>query len=211
MTQENERTATRDVDAARMRARRQRDLIVGRVRPTKDDLEGARNRRIKDVIAPGLDVLFCGINPGLYSGAVGHHFARPGNRFWPALHESGFTPRLLTPYDERELLDLGLGITNLVNRATARADELDADELQRGAVALRRKVLRSRPRFLAILGVGAFRVAFGPGDAVGQQRELIGSTRVWLLPNPSGLNAHYQLPDLARLFGHLRRVVDRDR
>ena len=162
-------------------------------------------------MAPGLDVLFCGINPGLYSGAVGHHFARPGNRFWPALHASGFTPRLLTPYDERELLDLRLGITNLVNRTTARADELDAGELRRGAGTLRKKVLRNRPRFLAVLGLSAFRIAFGRrGRGVGPQLEAIGSTRVWLLPNPSGLNAHYQLPDLARLFGRLRAAVDED-
>lgn len=142
---------------------------------------------------------------------MGHHFARPGNRFWRALHESGFTPRLLTPYDERELLDLGLGITNLVNRTTARADEVGEGELRRGAATLRRKILRNRPRFLAVLGLSAFRVAFGPTDAVGPQQESIGSTRVWLLPNPSGLNAHYQLPDLARLFADLRRVVEEHR
>ena len=188
---------------------RSEDSSAARTRPTTQDLEAARDRRIKDVMGPGLDVLFCGINPGLYSGAVGHHFARPGNRFWPALYESGFTPRLLTPYDERDLLELGLGITNLVNRTTARADELTADELRSGAATLRRKVLRNRPRWLAVLGLSAFRVAFGrPGRGVGPQQESIGSTRVWLLPNPSGLNAHYQLPDLARLFGELRRAAE---
>ena len=179
-----------------------------RPRPTKEELEAARDKRIKDVIAPDLNVLFCGINPGLYSGAVGHHFARPGNRFWPALHAGGFTPRLLTPYDERELLRLGLGITNLVNRTTARADELSQDELRRGAQALRRKVLRYEPRILAVLGLSAWRIAFDkPGGGIGPQDEAIGETRVWLLPNPSGLNAHYQLPDLARLFGELRRAA----
>ena len=130
-------------------------------RPTKEELEAARDKRIKDVIAPDLDVLFCGINPGLYSGATGHHFARPGNRFWPALHLSGFTDRLLSPYEERELLQHGLGITNLVNRTTARADELTDDELKRGGQSLRRKILRHRPSILAVLGVSAFRIAFG--------------------------------------------------
>ena len=187
-------------------------LDATRPRPTKEQLEAARGRRIADVIAPDLAVLFCGINPGLYSGAVGHHFARPGNRFWPALHAGGFTPRLLTPYDERELLGLGLGITNLVNRTTARADELTAEELRRGAAALRRKVLRHRPRVLAVLGLSAYRIAFGrPGSGVGPQEQAIGSTRVWLLPNPSGLNAHYQLPDLAVLFDRLRRTVHEGR
>lgn len=182
------------------------DSAPDRPRPTRAQLEAARGRRIADVIGPGLHILFCGINPGLYSGAVGHHFARPGNRFWPALHAGGLTPRLLSPYEERELLELGLGITNLVNRTTARADELEAEELRRGASRLRRKVLEHRPRVLAVLGLSAYRIAFGrPGSGVGRQHEAIGETRVWLLPNPSGLNAHFQLPDLARLFAELRR------
>ena len=177
--------------------------------PSREELEAARDKRIKDVIRPDLDVLFCGINPGLYSGATGHHFARPGNRFWPALHLAGFTDRLLTPYEERDLLSQRLGITNLVNRTTARADELSPEELVRGALALRRKILRHRPAFLAVLGLGSFRIAFGrPGSGIGLQNELIGDTKVWLLPNPSGLNAHYQLPDLARLFGELRRAAE---
>ena len=177
-------------------------------RPTKAELEAARDKRIRDVIAPGLDVLFCGINPGLYSGAIGHHFGRPGNRFWPALHLGGFTPRQLTPYDERELLDHGAGITNLVSRTTARADELDAEELRRGGASLRRKVLRYRPKFLAVLGLSSYRIAFGkPGSGVGLQPDRIGETRVWLLPNPSGLNAHYQLPELGRLFADLREAA----
>jgi TDG/mug DNA glycosylase family protein len=177
-------------------------------RPTKAELEAARDKRIRDVIAPGLDVLFCGINPGLYSGAIGHHFGRPGNRFWPALHLGGFTDRQLTPYDERELLDRGVGITNLVSRTTARADELSPQELKRGGINLRRKVLRNRPRFLAVLGLSSYRIAFGnPTSGIGHQPERIGETKVWLLPNPSGLNAHYQLPDLARLFADLRRAA----
>jgi double-stranded uracil-DNA glycosylase len=161
--------------------------------------------KIADVIAPGLDVLFCGINPGLYSGATGNHFARPGNRFWPALHLSGFTPRQLHPSEKEDLLALGLGITNVVGRTTARADELTTDEIVAGGRALRRKVKKYAPRYLAVLGLGAYRTAFGLKDAaVGPQPESIGETKVWLLPNPSGLNAHYQLPALAEEFARLK-------
>ena len=158
------------------------------------------------MIADNLDVLFCGINPGLYSGAVGHHFARPGNRFWPALHRSGFTSRLLGPFEERELLHENLGVTNIVRRTTARADELTDDELRRGAQALRRKVRKYGPKWLALLGLGAYRIGFGDAKAsVGPQEITIGPTRVWLLPNPSGLNAHYQLDELAARFAELER------
>ncbi|MDQ4026403.1 MAG: G/U mismatch-specific DNA glycosylase [Actinomycetota bacterium] len=177
-------------------------------RPTRDDLAAAYGVKIPDVIAPGLDVLFCGINPGLYSGATGNHFARPGNRFWPALHLSGFTPRQLHPSQKEELLALGLGITNVVDRTTARADELTPDEIVAGGRSLRRKVRKYAPRYLAVLGLGPYRVAFGaPRAAVGPRPETIGETRVWLLPNPSGLNAHYQLPALAEEFVKLRRAV----
>ena len=163
---------------------------------------------IPDVIAPGLDVLFCGINPGLYSGATGNHFARPGNRFWPALHLSGFTPRQLHPSEKEELLALGLGITNVVDRTTARADELTKEEIVAGGRALRRKVRRDAPRYLAVLGLGAYRIAFGVKTArVGPQPESIGETKVWLLPNPSGLNAHYQLPALSKEFEKLRQAI----
>ena len=179
-----------------------------KARPTKAELQAARNKTVPDVIAPGLDVLFCGINPGLYTAAIGHHFGKPGNRFWPALHRSGFTPTELSPYDEARLLDLGLGVTNVVMRTTATADELTDDEYRAGARALRRKVLRYKPRYLAVLGLGAYRVGFGIRKAaVGLQDETIGSTKVWLLPNPSGLNAHYQLPDLAREFRKLRNAA----
>lgn len=174
-------------------------------RPSKQELTAAYGKTIRDVIADDLDVLFCGINPGLYSGAVGHHFARPGNRFWPALHRSGFTTRLLGPFEERELLAEKLGVTNIVRRTTARADELTDDELRRGAQALRRKVRRYRPKWLALLGLGAYRVGFGDAKAaIGPQDITIGSTEVWLLPNPSGLNAHYQLDALAERFEELR-------
>ena len=177
------------------------------VKPTKAELTAAVDRRLRDVIADDLHVLFCGINPGLYSGATGKHFARPGNRFWPALHRAGFTPRLISPFEQDELPSWGLGITNLVARTTARADELTRQELRSGAAALRRKVLRRRPRWLAVLGLSAYRIAFGRGGTVGSQPGSIGNTRVWLLPNPSGLNAHYQLDDLARLFADLREAA----
>jgi len=157
------------------------------------------------VIAPGLRVLFCGINPGLYSTAVGCHFGRPGNRFWPVLHASGFTPRRLAPREQRELLELGCGITNVVSHTTARADELTDEEVIAGGRALRSKVRRHQPAYLAVLGVGAYRTAFGRRDAgVGLQYDAIGETRVWVLPNPSGLNAHYSAVDLAALFAELR-------
>ena len=174
-------------------------------RPTPAELRAADGKGVPDLIAPGLKVLFCGINPGLYSAAVGHHFARPGNRFWPALHAAGFTSRLLSPFDERELLALGYGITNVVPRATAAADELSPRELTAGGAELVRKVRRYRPNVLAVLGVGAFRTAFDRKAAkVGPQDARIGETAVWILPNPSGLNAHYHARDLAKLFGELK-------
>jgi double-stranded uracil-DNA glycosylase len=177
-------------------------------RPNRAEIAAAHGRHVPDVIASGLDVLFCGINPGLYSGAVGHHFARPGNRFWAALHLSGFTPRRLSAFEEEELLGSGLGITNLVQRATATAEEISRAELKEGAQALRRKVVRRRPRVVAFLGLGAYRVAFSaPGAVVGDQAQRIGDSRLWLLPNPSGLNAHYQVSDLAEVFSELRRAL----
>ncbi|MEV4050990.1 G/U mismatch-specific DNA glycosylase [Amycolatopsis sp. NPDC049688] len=179
-------------------------------RPTKDQLAAAHNTTIRDVIAPDLDVLFCGINPGLYSGALGQHFARPGNRFWPALHNGGFTPRLYKPSEQHELLDLHLGITNVVARTTARADELSGDELREGGKLLVAKVLEYRPRWLAVVGITAYRTAFGfPKAHVGpQDHHRIGDTRVWVLPNPSGLNAHWTPAGLAAEFGRLRAASD---
>jgi TDG/mug DNA glycosylase family protein len=180
-------------------------MIDHPIRPTKQQLAQAINRTVPNIIAPNLKVLFCGINPGLYSAAVSHHFARPGNRFWPALFAGGFTPRLFSPFEERELLTLGYGITNIVGRATATADQLSPDELRSGAKSLRRKILRSHPKILAIVGVGAFRIAFNqPRATFGLQTISIGPTKLWLLPNPSGLNAHYQPPALARHFNELR-------
>jgi TDG/mug DNA glycosylase family protein len=167
-----------------------------------------RGATVPDVIAPDLLVLFCGINPGRWSGAVGHHFAHPGNRFWKALHLSGFTGGLLAPADERRLLDERIGITNLVARTTAAAADLSAEELRAGAAALERKVRRCTPRALVFLGVGAYRTAFGRSRAaVGRQPERIGDTETWVLPNPSGLQAHYQLDELAAQFRTLRDAV----
>jgi double-stranded uracil-DNA glycosylase len=160
------------------------------------------------LLRPGLDVLFCGINPSLYSAAVGHHFARPGNRFWPALHAAGFTERLLSPFEGSVLLAAGYGISNFVARATATAEELTADELLAGAKVLARKIRKHRPRAVAFLGVGAYRKAFGrPKAALGRQMVRINDAELWVLPNPSGLNANYQLMDLARLYGELRRAI----
>jgi TDG/mug DNA glycosylase family protein len=162
-----------------------------------------------DLIAPGLKVLFCGINPSVYSAVVGYHFARPGNRFWPALQASGFTGRLLAPREQRELLALGCGITNVVDRATVSADVLADEELAEGGRRLERKVRRYRPQVLAVLGIGAWRTAFGhPRAMLGPQPESLGGARVWVLPNPSGLNAHYRPEDLARLFRELRLAVE---
>ncbi len=176
--------------------------------PTRDELLAAKDKKLPDVIAPGLRVLFCGINPGLYTAVVGHHFARPGNRFWPTLYAAGFTPRLLQPHEERLLLDYGYGITNLVARASVGADELTPAELAAGGKRLAAKVKRYRPRCLAVLGVGAYRSAFGrPKAPLGRQDERLGEALVWVLPNPSGLNAHYQREDLARLFAELRQAV----
>ena len=175
---------------------------------TPESRRQALSRTLRDVIAPGLDVLFCGINPGLATALTGHHFGRPGNRFWPALHRSGFTPLLLRPAEQGELRALGLGITNMVARATARADELTDDEVRAGGARLRELVSAVRPRWLAIVGITAYRVAFdAPRAAVGPQEATLGTTRVWLLPNPSGLNAHWQLPELAAEFARLRAAA----
>ncbi|WP_280361774.1 G/U mismatch-specific DNA glycosylase [Nocardia wallacei] len=182
----------------------------GIFRPTAADLAAAEGKTISDLVGPDLRVLFCGINPGLWSGATGHHFARPGNRFWPALFRSGFTPRQFRPDEEAELLGLGLGITNVAPRTTAKADQLSAQELREGGRALVERVTHYRPRVLAVLGLGAYRTAFGrPRTAVGRQPDSLGDTEVWVLPNPSGLNAHYTLDALSAEFRRLREEVER--
>src|SRR5205085_8963651 len=185
-------------------------LVMVRIyKPTKEEVQAAAGKTVPDVIAPSLRVLFCGINPGLYTAAVGHHFARPGNRFWPALYQSGFTDRLLSPFEERELLESGIGISNVVPHATASASELTKDDYIDGGRALAAKVKRYRPRVVAILGVGAYRHAFAkPKAQIGEQRDRIHDARVWVLPNPSGLNANYQLPELVKIFRELRKAVE---
>lgn len=179
-------------------------------RPSATDLAAAveRQAKVPDVIGTNLDVLFCGINPGRWSGAVGHHFAHPGNRFWKALHLAGFTDRQLAPTQERALLDYGLGITNLVARTTAAAAELEATELRRGAVRLQRKVRRFQPRTVGFLGMGAFRVAFRmPKAPAGRQPELLAGAVVWVLPNPSGLQAAYGMDAVVEHLSALRAFV----
>jgi TDG/mug DNA glycosylase family protein len=179
-----------------------------RRRPGEAELAAAHGRTIPDVIAPGLRVLFAGINPSLYSAATGYHFARPGNRFWPALYRSGFTGRQFRPCEQQEILRAGLGITNVVARATARAGELGADELRAGGRALAATVARARPRWIAVAGVTAYRTAFGRPEAViGPQDATVEDARLWVLPNPSGLNAHWSIDALAAEFGRLRRAA----
>ncbi|MCI0413129.1 G/U mismatch-specific DNA glycosylase [bacterium] len=175
------------------------------MRPSSEEILKAVDKTLRDVIAPNLRILFCGINPGLYSAAVGHNFARPGNRFWPALFGANFTDRLLAPAEEKMLLQYDCGITNIVKRATASAEELHKKELIAGAKEVVRKVLHYKPDYLAVVGVTAYRVAFAaPKAKLGLQKDNIGKTFVWVLPNPSGMNAHYQLPDLIRCFKELR-------
>lgn len=178
------------------------------MRPTKEQLANSYDKTIRDVLAPGLDVLFCGINPGRYSGATGFHFAGPGNRFWPALFASGFTDRLLLPSEVKLLPAYGLGITNLVARTTARADELSDDELREGLKLLDRKVKRYKPKWVAVVGLGAYRVGFDkPGAKVGPQKERLAGANVWVLPNTSGLNANFQPAEFAKQFKALRRAA----
>lgn len=174
-------------------------------KPTKAQLLAAHNKLVSDLIAKNLIVLFAGINPGLYTAAIGRHFGRPGNRFWPALYGGGFTPRLFSPFESSLLLELNLGITNVVARATARADELTVEELRAGGRRLEAKVKRWRPTVVAFVGIGPYRIVSGVKDArVGLQPALFGGSHAWVLPNPSGLNAHYQPAALAQLFGELR-------
>ena len=176
--------------------------------PSRAELAAAAGKRVPDVVAPDLAVIFCGINPGLWSAAVGHHFARPGNRFWRVLHAAGFTDELLPPSEERRLLEVGVGVTNLVSRATASAAELGRDELRRGRRNLERKAKRWRPGVIAFLGLTAYRTAFDrPAAVVGEQQERLGTVRLWLLPNPSGAQAYYQLDAMVRSFRALRQAV----
>jgi double-stranded uracil-DNA glycosylase len=184
--------------------------MTGVPRPSPDDLAHAAGRTVPDIIGPGLRVLFCGINPGLWSGAVRHHFARPGNRFWKALAASGFTETVLSPYDERQLLDVGIGITNLVRTATRSAAEITPGQLRRGAENLERKVKRWHPRAVAMLGLEAYRTGFDRRDAtIGLQPDQMGGSQMWVLPNPSGIQAHYPFGRLVAEMRTLRAAVDR--
>ena len=178
-------------------------------KPTKDQIQAAYGKTVPDIIAPNLNVLLCGINPSIYSAAVGHHFARPGNRLWKALHAGGFTPHVFHPSDDQDLLLLGIGMTNICDRATARADELSTDDLRTGRQALEAKVKLYQPKVLAILGISAYRTAFQhPKAVMGRQEEPLHGAMLWILPNPSGLNAHYQLADLAKVYGELRQAFE---
>ncbi|WP_263971761.1 G/U mismatch-specific DNA glycosylase [Leptolyngbya ohadii] len=177
-------------------------------KPTKADIQAAYNATVADIIDRDLNVLFCGINPSLYSAVVGHHFARPGNRFWKTLHLAGFTDRLYSADEDRDLLKLGYGITNIVDRATARADEVAAEEFVAAQQSLAQKLQTYRPKCLAVLGVSAYRLAFQqPKAKMGQQSDRWEGTLIWVLPNPSGLNAHYQLQDLAEVYRSLREAT----
>jgi double-stranded uracil-DNA glycosylase len=178
---------------------------------TPEELLAARDRVVPDVVAGGLRVLFCGINPSLMSAATGHHFAHPGNRFWPVLHLSGFTPGQLKPSEQDQLPGYGLGITNVVSRATARADELSPEEFRAGGELLTAKVEALGPLWLAVVGVTAYRSAFGDRRAqIGPQERTIGGARVWALPNPSGLNAHWTVGTMAQEYARLLASVGRD-
>ncbi|WP_421655584.1 G/U mismatch-specific DNA glycosylase [Leptothermofonsia sp. ETS-13] len=179
-----------------------------RHKPTPEEVLAAYGKTIPDIIALNLRVLFCGINPSLYSATVNHHFARPGNRFWKTLYAAGFTDRLLSPFEDIQLLQFGYGLTNIVDRATARADELKPEELVAAQQQLTAKVQRYRPHYLAVLGVSAYRTAFNrPKAMIGKQAESLHGVKLWVLPNPSGLNAHYQLADLKRVYEELRTAA----
>ena len=181
---------------------------VPRSSPTPAELAAAYGRTVSDLAGPGIRVLLCGINPSLWSGATGHHFGRPSNRLWPTLHEAGLTQRRLRPEDADELLAAGIGITNLVNRATARADELADEEIRAGLPRLRATVRRWRPAAVAVLGVSAYRTAFGrPKAKVGPQGEILDGARLWVLPNPSGLNAHYQQAQLTAEYARMAAAL----
>jgi len=196
-------------DAKQSVARRERRTPPPK--PTKAELAAAIHKTLPDVIAPDLRIVFCGINPGLYTAAIGHHYGRPGNRFWPALHGAGFTPRLLSPWDEAELLPLGYGLTNVVARTTATAAEVRAEEFVEGGRRLARLAQCYRPRVIACLGIGAYRIAFAqPQATLGLQPHQLSESRLWLLPSPSGLNANHQLSDLVALMTELRAFVERE-
>jgi TDG/mug DNA glycosylase family protein len=186
-----------------------RYAVVPATAPSRQQLQAAYGLTVPDLVGPGLRVLLVGINPSLWSGAVGQHFGRPSNRLWRTLHEAGFTDRLLHPSESDVLLAAGVGVTNLVARSTARADELDDTEIRAGVAPLTRLVEHWHPPWVAFLGLSSYRVAFGqPKAGVGPRPELLAGARVWLLPNPSGLNAHYQQPALSEAYRALRQAIE---
>ena len=181
---------------------------------TRAQLEAHRDATVDDLVGEGLRLLFVGINPGLWTAATNTHFARPGNRFYPALFRAGITDRLIatadgmSARDRDHLLARGVGITNLCPRATARADELDADELRAGAARVTAFVERHRPRVVAFAGITASRTAFGlPRAWVGRQPEPLGGAVRFVVPNPSGLNAHARLDDLAAAYAQAAQAA----
>lgn len=174
------------------------------IKPTKEQVQAAAGKTIPDLISTDLKVLFCGINPGLYSGATGYHFARPGNRFWPALNAAGYTEEILKPDQGAMLLAAGYGITNLVERSTASAAEVTSEELISGRLMLEQKLQKFSPAILAVLGITAFHTAFDCNDAAfGLQKGKLKNVEIWILPKPSGLNAHFTPPALAEAFRDL--------
>ena len=184
-------------------------FIVNRNKPTKEDLANAIHKKVPDIIAPNLKLLFVGINPGLYTAAIGRHFGHPANRFWKALFDSGLSPKLLSPYENEKLLKLGFGITNLVERPTLRANEVTKEELVEGRKILEKKVKKFKPKFIAILGLGAYQIAFNKKAKIGPQEENIAGAKVWVLPNPSGLNASFTPNKLASIFRQLKLALDK--
>lgn len=178
-------------------------------RPTKQDLLAAANKTVPDIIGTNLKILFCGINPGLYTAAIGHHFGKPGNRFWQALYLTGFTPRLYSPFEDQKLLNLGFGITNLVSRSTATAAEISNQEFKTGGEILVDKIKKYQPLYTAFVGIGAYKLAFSKDKVkVGHQAGKIENTNVWVLPNTSGLNVNHRLTDFVELFNQLKKAAD---
>lgn len=177
------------------------------MRFTRAELESFRGATLPDLLGDTVRLLFVGINPGLWTAAVQAHFGRRGNRFYPALYRAGIVDRLIdasngfTEADRKHLVERGIGITNLVAGATARADEIDTAELVAGSRSLERRVSAVRPDVVAILGITAYRTAFArPRATAGRQAEDLGGAQLWVVPNPSGLNAHARLDDLAKAY-----------
>jgi TDG/mug DNA glycosylase family protein len=176
--------------------------------PTKEELADSYGKVIPDLVAPDLRVLLVGINPSLWSGWSGFHFGRPSNRLWITLHQAGFTDHRLRPEETDALLAAGIGVTNLVAGATARADELTDGDIRAGVPRLTATVERWRPRSVAVLGITAYRTAFRrPKAVIGAQPEELAGAALWVLPNPSGLNAHYQQPALTAEYAKLAAAV----